>query len=69
MDAVTAVRLAEAMTQAGQGVPRLDRPLAQHMRERLILGTGQRRGRRYRLTATGTVRARRILDELLTQLP
>jgi hypothetical protein len=69
MDEVTAVKLAEAMSQAGHGVVRLDRPLAQHIRERLIIATGQRRGRRYRLTATGLARARRILDEHLEQLP
>jgi hypothetical protein len=69
MDDVTAIRLAYAMTQAGQGVTRLDRPLAQHIRDRLIIASGQRRGRRYRLTATGLARARSILDEHLAQLP
>jgi hypothetical protein len=69
MDAVSTLRLSAAMERAGHGVPRLDRPLAQYIEARLIIPHGVRRGRTYRLTATGLAQARRILNDLLAELP
>ena len=68
-DAVSGGDLMDGLRASGISIPRADYILQKHVRDGFVVGTGQRRRRRYKLTAAGIDRGRGIAERLVSQVP
>lgn len=66
---VPVLLLNQSLKQSGCSPTRLDRMLAEHMRNKLVLKSGKGKGGKYQLTTEGIVRARNTVLELAKLLP
>jgi len=65
-DAVTGAELLSGLaTTGGYGTPRLDRILDKLAEDGDVMSFGERRGKKYRLTNTGSAKARAVAKELI----
>jgi hypothetical protein len=67
-DEVPVTKLKDALEVSGLRPDRVDRTLAPHMREGLILKAGRGKGGKYRLTNTGYARAQQMVYELFEKM-
>lgn len=65
----TGSEIVDGMEQSGYRTPRIDRILASLADEGAVIITGSHRGKKYRLTNQGHVRAEGIVRETLARLP
>jgi hypothetical protein len=68
-DAVSGGDLMDGLRDSGISIPRADYILRKHVRDGFVVGTGQRRRRRYKLTTAGIDRSRQIAEKLTSQIP
>jgi hypothetical protein len=69
-DSVTGSEVMDGLTTTGgMAVDRVDRLLEKVGRDGDIIITGERRGKRYRLTNTGVAKAQRIAQDLIALVP
>jgi hypothetical protein len=67
--AVSGGDLMDGLRESGISIPRVDYILQKHVRNGFVVGTGQRRRRRYKLTAAGIECSRQIAEKLTSQIP
>jgi hypothetical protein len=68
-DEVLTTRLMTALEVSGfTELPRIDRPVAVHIKDGLLIQAGRLKGTKYRLTNRGIQRAEEIIRSLLEQL-
>jgi hypothetical protein len=68
-DAVSGGDLMDGLRESGISIRRVDYILQKHVRDGFVVGTGQRRRRRYKLTTAGIDRSRQISETLISQVP
>jgi hypothetical protein len=66
---VSGAEIMEGLRQSAIRLPRADLILARHADQGIIVMTGRRRMRRYRLSAAGLERAQHIARTLISQIP
>lgn len=66
---VPVLLLNRSLKQSGCSPTRLDRMLAEHMRNKLVLKSGKGKGGKYQLTTEGILRAQNTVLELAKLLP
>lgn len=68
LDAPLSIQLAESLRVSGLNAGRMDRTTAPLLKSNLLLKAGRAKATKYRLTATGIVKAEEIAGELLKRL-